>query len=87
MLEETSGAVYVNMDITFILIEQKDESAMVKSKLHPEQKQLKAANTTLALCEHLHRQHANTKTAKAVMLKLSLCTPGPAASISTRPCF
>lgn len=47
--EENSGAVYMSTDITFNLIGQKDESTMVKSKLHPQQKQPKAANTALTL--------------------------------------
>lgn len=42
--DKNSGAVYsVDNDITFIFIAQKNESAMVKCKLHPRQK--KAINT------------------------------------------
>lgn len=37
--DKNSGAVYsVDNDITFIFIAQKNESAMVKCKLHPRQK-------------------------------------------------
>lgn len=64
--EENSGAAYsLDMDITFLFIAQKDESMMLKSKLHPEQKQPQyVANTTSGLCKHLHRQRANAKLAK-----------------------
>lgn len=64
--EENSGAVYsVDMDITFISITQKDKSTVVKCILHPEQKQLQcAAKSTLALCKHKHKEHANVKLAK-----------------------
>lgn len=38
--EENSATDFVDMGITFIFILQKDESVMVKSKLHSRQKQL-----------------------------------------------
>lgn len=54
------------MGIPFILIAQKEKSAMVTCKLHPGQKQLHyTANTALALGLHLYRQHGNTKLAKS----------------------
>lgn len=51
-----SAVLSVDMDITFIFIVQKDQSAMVKWK-----QLYYAANTASALCKQLHRQHANSK--------------------------
>lgn len=59
----TGSGYSMDGNITFIFIAQMDKS-MVKWKLYPGQKQLHyAANTHLALCKHLDRQHANAKLA------------------------
>lgn len=60
--EENGGVAYnfgaVEVDITFIVVAWKD-------KLDPGRKRLHYVdNKTLALCNHLHRQHANAKLAK-----------------------
>lgn len=61
------------LDIPFIFIARKNKSAMAKCKLHLEQKQPHCtAHTALALCRHLHRQHANAKASKESTLQV-LC--------------
>lgn len=50
-----------DINITFIFIAEKNKSVMIKCNCMQHRN---TANTTPALCEHLHRQHANTELTK-----------------------
>lgn len=62
----------MDMDRTLIFIEEKDESMMIKCKLHPGQK-----NKSLIILLTEPQRSANTCTDR--MLMLSYSDPGPAA--------
>lgn len=53
------------MDYTFVFIALKYKTVKSKVKTHQGQKELHyTSNTTLAICKHVYKQHANTKLAK-----------------------
>lgn len=62
-----------DMDISFCFIAQKSKIVVVKCKLCSGQKLYYTANTTLALCRHLHRQYANAKIILCVHIRIGIC--------------